>query len=57
MIFMGTCSLCFGANPDNHRKASRLEEPALDEPMLADVCVCFPMFTFCFYIQFAAEQH
>jgi hypothetical protein len=54
---MGSCSLYFGVNPDNHRKAGRLEKPALYEPTLAAFCDCFPMFTFCFHIQLAAKQH
>jgi hypothetical protein len=44
-------------NPDDHRKANRLGDPALDEPALGDFCVCFPRFTFCFHVQFTAKQH
>jgi hypothetical protein len=57
MIRMESCVLCFGANPDDHRKASRLEKPAFDEPAPGDFCVCIPMFTFCFHVQLAAMQH
>jgi len=57
MVLMGSCGLCFGANPDDHRKASRLEKPAFNEPTLGDFCVCIPMFTFCFHVQLAAKQH
>jgi len=57
MVRMGCFVFCFGVNLDDHRKVSRLGKPAFDEPALGDVCVCFPMFTFCFHVQLAAKQH
>jgi hypothetical protein len=57
MFRVGCFIVRFGVNPDNHRKRSRLGEPAFDEPALGDFCVCLPMFTFCFHVQLAAKPH
>jgi hypothetical protein len=56
MVRMGCFVFCLGVNPDDHREASRLGEPAFDEPALGDASVCFPMFTFCFHVQLATRQ-
>jgi hypothetical protein len=57
MVRMGCCVFCFGVNPNEHRKASRLGETAFEEPSLRDLCVCIPMFTYYFHVQLAAKQH
>jgi hypothetical protein len=57
MVRVGCFVVCFGVNPDDDRKLSRLGEPAFEMPALRDFCVCFPMFTFCFHVQLAATQH
>jgi len=56
MVRMGSVVVCFCVNPDDHREASRLGEPAFDEPALGDFRVVIPMFTFRFHIQLAAKQ-
>jgi hypothetical protein len=40
MVRMGCCVFCFGVNPDDHREASRLGEPAF-EPALGEALRLF----------------
>jgi len=47
----------FGVNPDHHRENYRRCEAAKNRSPTGGGCVCFPMFTFCFHVQVAAEQH
>jgi len=54
MVRMGCFVFCCGVNPDDHREASRLGEPASDERALGDFRVVIPKFTFRFHVQFAA---
>lgn len=54
MVRMRTYGFCFGVNPDDHREDDRRSEAALGHLAPSGVGVCFPMFTFCFHVQFAA---
>jgi len=60
MIFMAclfSWFLFFGVNPDNQREGDRLGEAAFNYFLATLTGACFSMFTFCFHVQLAAQQH
>jgi hypothetical protein len=49
--------LVFGVNLDIQREGHRPREVAFHHPVASGIFACSSMFTFCFHVQLAAEQH
>jgi len=47
----------FGVNLDNQPEGDRLGEVAFYHPVPSGIFACVSMFTFCFHVQLAADQH
>jgi hypothetical protein len=57
MIFVRCLFLFLVVNPDDYREDHRQCEATLNRLAPGVFGVCFPRFTFCFHVQFAAKQH
>jgi hypothetical protein len=44
-------------NPYDHHEGHQICEAAFNHSSLGGIEVYFPMFTFCFHVQFTAKQH
>jgi hypothetical protein len=47
----------FGVNLDNQLEGDQPGEVAFHHPEARGIFACVSMFTFCFHVQIAAEQH